>query len=211
MATQKPTIDAQPKSPFIVKGLKKLTNAKGEPLPMEKEVIALCRCGQSESKPFCDGTHRAIGFVGNNEGGGDGEAREYAGKEVTVVDHRSFCHGAGACGQGAPEVFFRREGGQRISQPDRADRETVTATIRRCPSGSLLYKVDGKLVDDYFSEAEIVVEQDGPLHVRGGIVLNDAEGRQPPTMNHYALCRCGASKNKPFCDGSHEDVGFRAG
>ena len=67
--------------------------------------------------------------------------------------------------------------------------------------------IDGKLQDEFFSEPEIFVSKDGPLHVRGGIELNDDE--KPVSKNHYTLCRCGASKNKPYCDGAHKEAGFK--
>ena len=62
MAEDKPTIDVMESAPFIVKGLKNLYDADGNNIEMEKDVIALCRCGGSQNKPFCDGSHNRIGF-----------------------------------------------------------------------------------------------------------------------------------------------------
>ena len=56
---------------------------------------------------------------------------------------------------------------------------------------------------------EIFISKDGPLHVRGGVEFNDPDGAKPSTTDHYTLCSCGASKNKPFCDGAHKDSGFK--
>lgn len=208
MSDDKPTIDAAEKSPFVVKGLQKLTDHNDQPIAMEKDVIALCRCGASSNKPFCDGTHRQIGFTGEREEPADDEVRESVGRDLTVVDRPSLCFGFSACHEEAADVFFHREvpGGPRDSKPDELDRDKVIATIRKCPSGALAYKIDGKLHDEFFDEPEIFVSKDGPLHVRGGVVLNDIE---TPPGDHYALCRCGASKTKPFCDGSHDDIDFK--
>ncbi|MEE3334869.1 MAG: CDGSH iron-sulfur domain-containing protein [Candidatus Latescibacterota bacterium] len=208
MAEDKPTIDVMESAPFIVKGLKNLYDADGNNIEMEKDVIALCRCGGSQNKPFCDGAHRGNGFKGDNEGGKGHELRESEGEEVTVVDDRNLCCFASACSAGAPSVFFKREDGQRFATPDASSAQEVIDAIRKCPSGSLLYKLKGELQDQYFSTAEIQILKDGPIAVRGGIVLNNPDGGQPKTTSHYTLCRCGHSTNKPFCDGAHSDAGF---
>lgn len=213
MADEKPTIDVLESAPFLVKGLEKLTDSEGRPVEFpeaakEKGVLALCRCGQSEDKPFCDGTHKEIGFSGKRERSGEGEAREFAGEEITIVDDAGSCCHAGECVDGAGAVFFSWQGDERIPEPDKDTREAIIAAIRNCPSGALAYKLEGKLHDIYFSEPEIRVSKDGPLEVRGGVGLNNPDGPGPRSGDHYALCRCGASKNKPFCDGSHSKVGF---
>ena len=78
-----------------------------------------------------------------------------------------------------------------------------------CPSGALSYTVGGVLYDSKDRSPAIVVTKNGPYRVVGGIALNDPEGSRPQSPEHYTLCRCGASKNKPFCCGEHRDVGFR--
>jgi len=209
MSDEKPSIDVPEKGPFLVKNLPKLTDSNDQPIAMETDVIALCRCGASENKPFCDGTHKDIGFTGERERSEEYPTQEFAGKELTVVDDIGICCHAGSCVHGAPGSFFNWDGDERISEPDKEERDTVIETIRKCPSGSLAYKLGGKLHDQFFSESEIFVSEDGPLHVRGGVEFNDPTGARPPTTDHYTLCRCGASKNKPFCDGSHTDAGFK--
>ena len=64
MSESRPIIDIAPKGPFLVKGLPKLTDAQGNPVPVEKDVVALCRCGASKNKPYCDGAHADAGFKG---------------------------------------------------------------------------------------------------------------------------------------------------
>ena len=207
--SDRPTIDVAENGPLLVKNLPKLTDADDRPIEMAKEVVALCRCGKSENKPFCDGTHKDIGFTGAKEREEEYPTREYAGDELTVVDNIGVCCHAGACVEGAPSVFFRWEGDERVSVPDEGEREKTIETIRNCPSGSLAYKLRDELHDEFFAEAEIFVSKDGPLHVRGAIELNDESGAAPAARDHYTLCRCGASKNKPFCDGAHKDAGFK--
>ncbi len=121
------------------------------------------------------------------------------------MDDFGLCAHAGECVDGAPETFFTKEAGRRVSHPDASPSEQVIAAIRKCPSGSLLYKLRGKVVDDYFTETEVIVTKDGPYHVHLAKLSGDS---QPATANHYALCRCGASANKPFCDGMHAKVKF---
>lgn len=206
MSDEKPTVDISEKGPFIVKNLKRLTDAQDQPIEMEKDVIALCRCGASANKPFCDGTHRDIGFTGELEREETYATKEFAGDELTIIDNIGVCCHAGECVQGAEEVFFEWDGDERISLPNAADKEKVIEVIRKCPSGSLAYRLKGELQDEFFAEPEIFVSADGPLHVRGGVALN---GGETQSGNHYTLCRCGASKNKPFCDGAHKEAGFK--
>lgn len=206
MSEDKPTIDIPENGPFLVKNLKRLVDHQDQPIEMAKDVIALCRCGKSENKPFCDGTHSDIGFTGKKERQESYETKEYEGAELTVVDNIGVCCHAGECVEGAAAVFFQWEGDERVSVPDAADKEKIMEVIRKCPSGSLAYRLSGELQDEYFSEVEIVVSEDGPLEVRGGVVLN---GEKPLAQDHYTLCRCGESKNKPFCDGAHKDAGFK--
>ena len=215
MSDERPTIEVLETGPLLVTNLEKLTDADDRPIgpPVEREdsdknVFALCRCGGSANKPFCDGTHKENGFSGECESREEPEARLCEGQELTIVDNVGACCHAGECVDGAPGVFFRWEGDERRAEPDAGERQKIIDTIRRCPSGSLAYRLGEQLHDEYFSEAEIFVSRDGPLHVRGGPDLVDPTGAAPVSRDHYALCRCGASKNKPFCDGAHRDVGF---
>jgi hypothetical protein len=81
---------------------------------------------------------------------------------------------------------------------------------RLCPSGRLLTQVDGSdEVDELPYEPSIAVVADGPLWVRGGVRIEGADGEPYEVRNRVTLCRCGASENKPFCDGTHKDIGFR--
>jgi len=197
-------ITPTPNGPLQAQRIGALKNDRGEVISTDEEIW-LCRCGKSNTKPYCDGSHNAAKFS-DQRMRAPGTAKEFVGKDVTVVDDFSLCAHAGECVDGAPATFFTKGADGRISNPDATSAEQVMATIRRCPSGSLLYKLRGKLEDNYTSGTEVRVEKDGPLHVHQAKLNGDA---RPATENHYTLCRCGASLNKPFCDGMHAKVKFR--
>jgi CDGSH-type Zn-finger protein len=93
--------------------------------------------------------------------------------------------------------------------PDGAEPQAIVATIARCPSGALRAAADGAPLPEPARGPAIMVSKDGPYFVVGGPRLNDPmTGQQPQSSEHYTLCRCGQSTNKPFCDGTHWSVGF---
>jgi CDGSH-type Zn-finger protein len=200
-------ITPTPNGPLHAQRIRALKNDRGETID-SAESLFLCRCGASKNKPYCDGSHGPAKFSGERVRKREEPVSEFAGKEITVVDDFSLCAHAGECVNGAPETFFTKEAGRRVSHPDATPADQVIATIRRCPSGSLLYKLAGKRVDDFFTETDVRAEKDGPYHVHRAKLVGDA---RPATEDHYTLCRCGASLNKPFCDGTHAKVGFSDG
>lgn len=86
--------------------------------------------------------------------------------------------------------------------PSAASREEVIATIRKCPSGALSYSAGGVEHRDREGEPAIFIAPDGPYVVSGGPDLNDTAHGEGASTEHFTLCRCGGSKNKPFCDGT---------
>ena len=198
-------ITPTPNGPLHAERITALKNDQGKTINAD-ESIYLCRCGASKNKPYCDGSHSAAGFSDRRLRTGKSVAREFAGKEITVVDDFSLCAHAGECVDGAPGTFFTKGADGRVSHPDASPAEQVAATIRRCPSGSLLYKLKGRVVHEYATETSVRVEKNGPLHVQRSKLNGVA---RPATEDHYTLCRCGASANKPFCDGMHAKVKFR--
>jgi CDGSH-type Zn-finger protein len=170
--------------------------------------VALCRCGGSNNKPFCDGTHGTIGFSDRRLADGSLDRRDsYAGKRITVHDNRGICSHAGFCTDSLKSVF--RMGSEPWIDPDGAAVQEIVATIRKCPSGALSYSIDGVEHRDQEREAAVTVTDHGPYAVTGGVELLGVAFGQEASREHYTLCRCGASKNKPFCDGSHWQVEFR--
>ncbi len=200
-------IRAARNGPYIVTRLASLENSRGEAIPVQ-ETIALCRCGASANKPFCDGTHAKIGFESAKQTDGSLDKRDdYAGKEITIHDNRGVCAHAGRCTDGLPRVW--RMGTEPWIDPDAADPESIIETIRRCPSGALSYTLGGVEHRDQDPAPKITVTRDGPYAVAGAIELADEPRGQGASTEHYTLCRCGGSKNKPFCDGTHWHIKFR--
>ncbi|MBV8498733.1 MAG: CDGSH iron-sulfur domain-containing protein [Candidatus Eremiobacteraeota bacterium] len=201
------TIRPELDGPYIVRNLRKLTNSKGETLRV-RPVVALCRCGGSNLKPYCDGTHARIGFcsVKSPERTPD-RADAYAGKEIVVLDNRGTCCHFGNCTDHLAQVFHHD--GEPFVTPDGASPEAIEEIVRACPSGALGFIKDGVKYEGEQREPEIYVAENASYYVRGGIELEGEPMNQGALREHYALCRCGQSKNKPFCDGSHWYAGFR--
>ncbi len=206
--SNKPVIEASPDGPYLVNDLPRLTSSKGRELAT-KSVMALCRCGGSANKPFCDGTHAKIGFSGARLTDGSANKQDkYKGKKVSISDNRSVCAHAGMCTDTLKSVF--QLGVEPWIAPDGAEAEAIVDTVRKCPSGALSYTIDDVEHADQDRDPMITVSQDGPYHVVGGPELKDKiTGQQPQSREHYTLCRCGGSKNKPFCDGTHWHIKFR--
>ena len=203
---EKPNITCQPNRSLLVKGLDNLQNSKGEELPTES-MIALCRCGHSETKPFCDGTHKKVGFTDEKLSDGSNHKKEnYAGRQITIHDNRGICAHAGICTDQLASVFRLRQ--EPWIDPDGAEVEKIIETIKQCPSGALSYTMNDVEYREQDRPAMIYISKNGPYYVQGGVELQGVPQSDYPSKEHYALCRCGQSKNKPFCDGSHWAVKF---
>ena len=194
------SISTAKNGPLVVKDIKNLTEANGNIFSIEKSTVALCRCGHSHSKPFCDGTHGKIGWTDEKqEGRQPRKIDSYEGENITIHDDRGICSHAGFCTDNLPTVFRMRT--EPWIDPDAEIAEKIIETVKKCPSGALSYSIDGVLYNKYSDHPDIKVTEDGPYFVTGSIELHDKD--QPESEEHYALCRCGKSRNKPFCDGQH--------
>ena len=183
-----------------------LRRASGESCAAPR-TVALCRCGGSKNKPFCDGTHVLIGFDDRKLTDGANNHREnYVGLRITIHDNRGICSHAGYCTDSLKAVF--REDATPWIDPEGAAVAEVIATIRKCPSGALSYTIDEVEYVPAPSQPMVTVTDNGPYAVSGGVDLVGVEFGDHASREHYTLCRCGASKNKPFCDGSHWEIGF---
>jgi CDGSH-type Zn-finger protein len=200
------TISPEPNGPYIVRNLRKLTNSKGETLRV-RPIVALCRCGGSNLKPYCDGTHARIGFSSakSPERTAD-RLDQYEAKEIIVLDNRGTCCHFGNCTDHLPEVFHHE--GDPFVTPDGASADAIETIVRQCPSGALGFIRNGVRYQGEKREQEIFVSHNASYYVRGGIELEGEPMNGGASAEHYALCRCGQSKNKPFCDGSHWYAGF---
>jgi CDGSH-type Zn-finger protein len=201
------TIRAEVDGPYIVRNLKKLTNSLGETLAV-RPIVALCRCGGSKLKPYCDGTHATNGFCGakSPERTPD-RADTYVGQAIVVLDNRGTCCHFGNCTDHLPQVFHNAS--EPFVTPDGAGAEEIVSIVRECPSGALGFTKDGITYHGEDREQEIYVAHNASYYVRGGIELEGEAMNRGASREHYALCRCGQSKNKPFCDGSHWYAGFK--
>ncbi len=212
--------------PYIVTGgislVKKsqVVSEFGEPLTWKKEGeipaeqgYFLCRCGHSNDKPFCDGTHATIQFDGT-ETAPTGSTRDrqetYPGStHIRIRIDPSLCSSAGFCANrftSIAEMAGHTE--------DTQVRSLAIAMVERCPSGALTYAVEEAGDDievDLPQQIALVTEVTsagpirGPLWVTGGIPIVRSDGATFERRNRVTLCNCGRSQNKPFCDGSHRD------
>jgi uncharacterized Fe-S cluster protein YjdI len=136
-------------------------------------------------------------------------ARRYTGEGVEVTWEPRLCIHAAECLRGAPEVFDARE--RPWIRLEGADAGHVADVVARCPTGALhALRTDGApQEEETLDEVEIRVDRDGPLVVHGNVMVLDSMGQPYRRDVRLALCRCGASRRKPFCDGTHRLVGFR--
>ena len=202
---EKPSITPAPDGPYLVTHLKYFANQKG---PIEtKETMALCRCGGSANKPFCDGTHAKIGFSSAKlEGRVEDKRENYEGEEITIHDNRGICAHAGRCTDGLPSVF--RLNKEPWIDPNNESIDEIKTTIKKCPSGALSYSISGVEYRDRDGEPTIFVAPNGPYLISGGADINDTTLGEGASKEHFTMCRCGGSKNKPFCDGTHWHIKF---
>ena len=201
-----PVISCSKDGPMIVTGLENFIGSDGTRLGT-KPAMGLCRCGASLNKPFCDGNHKYTGFTDDISANRSEDKRSsYIGKEITVHNNAMLCSVAEYCHKELESVF--NVGREPWIDPDEDTLERIRSLIEKCPSGALSYSINGQPQTPVDREPTITIEKNGPLLITGSIELKDANWGQGASQEHYTLCRCGASKNKPFCDGSHSKAGF---
>ncbi|MEL7157262.1 MAG: CDGSH iron-sulfur domain-containing protein, partial [Actinomycetota bacterium] len=178
--SDEPAITARPDGPLMVTGgvpLRRKTpvhSEHGEPLAWDtsapitdRATYALCRCGDSANKPFCDGTHAKVDFACDDTAGSDTydeRATVLGGTGITVRDDRSVCVHAGFCGNRVTNIWK-----QVADTDDSMVRLAVINEVEKCPSGAITYRFEGADAD---TEADYPVQisaiDDGPLWVTGG-------------------------------------------
>jgi CDGSH-type Zn-finger protein len=184
---------------------------EGEPHPVRTKC-SLCRCGKSGSKPYCDGTHADIAWDGSETASRTPYMEEAAcvdGPALKLRDARKLCAEARFCDRAGGLWNLILECG------DPAKAALVEEESAACPSGRYV-ACDGETGEPHEPplEPSIGLIQDpqmgvsGGLWVRGGVPIRSADGTPYEVRNRVTLCRCGASSNKPFCDGSHIAEGF---
>jgi CDGSH-type Zn-finger protein/truncated hemoglobin YjbI len=211
------TVQAARNGPHLVTNVPRVLTHLGEKLPAPPQ-LALCRCGGSARKPSCDGSCASNGFTDGKDPNRVPDRRDTSpGEQITIFDNRGLCQHSGFCTDRLPTVF--RAGQEPFVAPSGGRMDEIIRAVRDCPSGALSFGVYGaearsEVDRDNTREPAIEITKDGPYRITGGIELTDADGKPMPrnagaSLEHYALCRCGHSQNKPYCSGMHWYVGFR--
>ena len=133
--------------------------------------------------------------------------KEYGTDEIVVEWEPRLCFHSQNCIRALPQVFD--DGRRPWVQVDAATADDVEAAVARCPSGALRTRRIGARPAERPLKLELRASEDGPLLVSGGVRIVDADGNLLYEGERAALCRCGGSSNKPFCDGTHKKNGFR--
>lgn len=138
----------------------------------------------------------------------DEKVHEYASDEVTVIWKPDLCIHSAECAKGLPHVFKPKD--NPWIQIEKASAEEVMETVDKCPSGALTYRKEIiEVKADDVSRIRIIASKNGPFLISGDVEIEDRDGNIKKCPGKTtALCRCGASRNKPFCDGSHTGVKF---
>jgi CDGSH-type Zn-finger protein/uncharacterized Fe-S cluster protein YjdI len=131
-------------------------------------------------------------------------ADTYQGAKISVSFDGAKCIHSRHCVLNLPKVFIANAEGPWI-QPDNTDVEELKRVIRNCPSGALTYQLAGEAGEPKPAVNTVRILENGPYAVNAPLDFGAGEGQLRAT-----LCRCGASANKPFCDGSHSAAGFIA-
>jgi len=199
-----------------------VSDAGGTPIRWEQgkqfvagETYYLCRCGMSVNKPFCDGSHKGKNFDGTETASRvpyKDMAEITSGPELIMNDSPCFCAIARFCHRDG-DAWTLTEKSQ-----DLYAKKTAIQEACDCPSGRLVAQdpKTGKVFEPVHPPSIGIVEDpgkklSGPLWVRGGIPVKGADGKEYEVRNRVTLCRCGQSKNKPFCDGTHIEIEYNDG
>lgn len=173
-----------------------------------RERYALCRCGKSLNKPYCDGAHTLQRFNGTETASSElylENVKDYLGPELKLTDRRELCVGAAFCVRDAGiknlTVYSDRPGFKEIAIEEAAN----------CPSGRLVvWDKQGNPIEPDYEPSIVITEHEdglpGPLWIRGEVEIESVDGIIYEKRNRVTLCRCGESLNKPLCDGSHFDI-----
>lgn len=212
--------------PYLVYGIKKIaqkliiTDEDNLPCKIEDDKIfeiftppaRLCRCGKTKSSPFCDNSHVKENFDGTETAefsNAIDNAVIYNGKNLKLYDNEKLCALARFCD--AKGSIWNL-----ISTGNSADDAEAVRQANLCPSGRLMiFDNDGNSLEEDLSQTISILEDEGlklsgPIFVSGGIRVESSNGKSYEIRNRQTLCRCGGSKNKPFCDCTHFYINFKA-
>jgi len=219
-----PRIKVTKNGPYVVDGKFALEreeiicDKEGYPLKWKKVSsvaagnCALCRCGKSRNKPNCDGSHVTSKFDGTEtaeNGKFKDRAEKTEGPTLTLLDLPDLCVSARFCHRAGDAWNLTEKSGDPVA------RKTAIEEACNCPSGRLVAvdKKTGKEIEPEFKPSISLLKDpngvSGPLWVKGRIPIESADGTCYEVRNRMTLCRCGKSKNKPFCDSTHISINFR--
>lgn len=135
--------------------------------------------------------------------------KEYSNGELTVIWKPKTCIHAAECVKRLPNVYKPDE--KPWIQVENASTQELIDQVNACPSGALSYKMESDAVESQEENDRIKVEvlKDGPLLVHGTLDVAGSNGQHEIKTRTTAFCRCGASANKPYCDGEHNNIGFK--
>lgn len=217
-----PRIKITENGPYIVTGNVPLTEQvitpngagytlePGRTLP-QAETYALCRCGRSTNPPFCDGSHITCGFEGQETAGRapyEDRAEVMEGPGVDLMDDgrcafARFCHRENGNAWELTEESYTKE-----------NRTEAITAANECLAGRLTARdKDGHIIEPVLSPSVIIVQDpergaSAGIAVTGNIPIEAVDGTVYEVRNRVALCRCGGSRNKPFCDAEHITIKF---
>ncbi len=137
------------------------------------------------------------------------KVKEYSNGEVTIVWKPKLCIHSTICVTGLPEVFDNTK--RPWINAKGASTDEIISQVKKCPSGALSYYLNNekKKGEQTMENVKVDLMENGPIIVNGKIQLKNSKGETVPTDETVALCRCGDSTNKPFCDGAHNTNGFQ--
>ena len=223
MQNKEPKIRILKDGPYVVTGNVSLSEKiivprgdgyvyeEGRPLP-QRETYLLCRCGKTKTPPFCDGSHVAAGFDGTETACKEQyhvRAARISGTGIDLLDD-GRCAFARFCHRDSGDAWELCEDSASAYRHD----EAVIAA-NECPAGRLTAVEKDGAVHEPRYEPGIEILQDpeenvsAGIFVKGGIPIESADGSLYEIRNRVVLCRCGMSKNKPFCDAAHVSEDFQ--
>ena len=182
--------------PVKIEGVESVTYG-GQEIKVDGKAF-LCRCGESSKAPFCDGSHSSTGFSDNCESDNSIPTKDWEGKTIRTRFNPNICMHVFRC---KPLKDLRE---QELQGNAEAAQE-IAKVVATCPSGALTFEMkpaDGSATFDDVTKVEVV--EGGEIRLGCSFESSTVQLKEGQPANRVTLCRCGMSKNKPFCDGRHK-------
>lgn len=176
----------------------------------EEKQYHLCRCGFSHQKPFCDGSHAKEKFNGYESASKESyieRSKAFEGDDMLLLDD-DRCAFARFCHRERAEVWTLTE-----NSSDPENKREAIEGASACPSGRLTALISGDLIENHYDDTieiseDIEKKVSASLNIKGDFELESSDGTLYEKRNRVSLCRCGKSRNKPFCDATHVTINF---